>query len=162
MRRRWTARLVLTVVLAATAAVAAGGVALAVTPESSEFTGKTSQRLPVTFELVGATIFNFEPELKGHCTKRRSHKTTPAITTDAGRNVPIVNGAFSGSATNGKLNNGSEVVGTATDHVNGHFTSANAATGTYSVTFRFNANAPNGLAGYRCKTGQVRFTAERL
>jgi hypothetical protein len=137
--------------------------ALAVTPLVGQFTGKTSQKLPLTFQVFnsGATILNFQPEIIGGCTKGSAHKTTQAITTDAGRDIAILGGVFSAHAR-GKLHAGTTTVGTATDQVKGRFTSEHSVKGTYTVTFKFARNAPDGLAGYKCHTGTVKFTAHRV
>jgi hypothetical protein len=108
----------------------------------------------------GLRILNFEPVFQGKCTKPGSSATqSPLISTDAGRNIPITKGKFYAHATNGTLHAGSKTVGTARDQVHGKFKSRRRAAGTYTVTFTFNSSAPDGLAGFICKTGVVRWTA---
>jgi hypothetical protein len=142
--------------------------ALAVKPKAGTWTGPTSQSLPIsspalTFQVSagGKTIVNFEPTFEGRCTKSGSPPmTSPVITTDAGRNLPIKHSKFHASASNGRIHSGSVTLATASDQLHGKFTSKKTAKGTYSVTFKFNNNAAKyGLAGYTCKTGIVSWTA---
>jgi len=166
-----------TVVVVALVSAAA---ALAVKPKSGNWKGTTSQTFPnttisgpcpllsggpapVCFKVssAGSTIVDFEPAFEGSCTKAGSPpKQSPIITTDAGRNVPITNGKFHTSTTSARIHSGSVTLATASDQLHGKFTSKTKASGTYSVTFKFNNNAAKyGLAGYSCKTGTVSWTA---
>jgi hypothetical protein len=163
MRRTWALGAAVALLLLVAAATA-----LAVKPKAGTWTGTTSQSLPIpspalTFQVSsgGLTIVNFEPVFQGSCTKPGSPAmTSPVITTDAGRNVPITKSKFHASASNGKIHSGSVTLATASDQVHGKFTSKKKAKGTYSVTFKFNNNAAKyGLAGYTCKTGTVSWTA---
>lgn len=163
MRGKWTPA------LAVAATVLAGSAnALAARPKAGTWTGTTSQPLPIatpalTFRVSaeGATIVNFEPTFEGTCTKPGSPSmTSPVITTDAGRNIPIRRARFHATATNGRIHSGAVTLATASDRLRGRFISRKKAKGSYSVTFRFNNNAAKyGLAGYTCRTGTVRWTA---
>jgi hypothetical protein len=144
--------------------LALAAAALAATPKSGAWSGKTSQSLPVTFQVSrnGQQVLNFEAEFSGRCTKSGAPTVpSPDITTDAGRTLTIAHGTFSTTATNGKIHKGSKVYATASDKLSGRFTSSRTARGTYSVTFTFNSGAPEGLAGYHCTTGTVTWTATR-
>jgi hypothetical protein len=162
---RWTRILAASI---AALLVVGATVALAAKPKGGRWTGTTSQSLPITSAALNfqvsknrTTIVNFEPAFEGTCTKAGSAtQTSPVITTDAGRNLKIKNSKFQASATNGRIHSGSVTLATASDHLHGKFISKTKAKGTYSVTFKFNANATKyGLAGYTCKTGTVSWTA---
>ena len=163
MRGKWTPA------LAVAATVLAGATAaLAARPKAGTWTGMTSQSLTIgtpalTFRVSakGARIVNFEPTFEGTCTKPGSPAmTSPVITTDAGRNIPIKRGRFHATAKNGRIHSGAVTLATARDKLRGRFISRRKAKGSYSVTFKFNSNAAKfGLAGYTCRTGTVSWTA---
>jgi hypothetical protein len=158
MRRTW----VLSALIAALTLLGAT-VALAAKPKAGSWTGTTSQGQPVTFQVKhgGLTILNFEPEFVANCTLAGSAPmSSPMITTDAGRNIPIKHNKFFAHATNGRIYSGSVTLATASDQLHGKFISKHKAKGTYSATFKFNSNAARyGLANYTCKTGIVSWTA---
>lgn len=158
MRRTW----VLSALVAALTLLGATA-ALAVKPKGGSWTGTTSQGETVTFSVShnGLTIRNFEPMFLGNCTLSGSTPTSsPRITTDAGRNIPVKHNKFYAHATNGRIHAGTVTLATAKDQLHGKFISKRKAKGTYSATFKFNGNAaPYGLSNYTCKTGTVSWTA---
>ncbi len=120
---------------------------------------------PVCFQVSsgGSAVLNFEPAFDGTCTKAGSPSiTSPIITTDAGRNIPVTNGKFHGHVTNGRLHSGATTLGKSQDQVHGKFTSKTKASGTLTITYQFNNSTlaqQDGVAGYSCTTGKVTWTA---
>ncbi len=168
MTRTWASRVAVAALVGVFLLITAAA-AVAVKPKAGRWTGTTSQTLPITSpaltfqvakEGTSMSVLNFEPVFEGSCTKAGSPSiTSPIITTDAGRNIPISKKRkFFAEAKNGRLHSDSTTVGTSKDQVHGTFTSKKKASGTYSVTFQFDDSSVSrqfGVAGYSCKTGIV-------
>jgi hypothetical protein len=154
----WPSGLIVGLVLLLAGAAAAAAV------KAGEYSGSTSESLPLTFQVSSnrTEVLNFRPTFSGSCTKSGSPATTsPQITSDVGRDIAIKHGGFRAVGLNGKLQGGSTVYGKGTDSVTGSF-SGKTAKGTYSAQFTFNKSAPDGLAGYHCKTGTLTWTVKRV
>jgi len=132
--------------------------------KAGEYSGSTSESLPLTFQVSSnrTEVLNFRPTFTGSCTKSgAAAMTSPEITSDVGRDIAIKRSGFRALGLNGKLHSGSTVYGTGTDSVTGSF-SGKTAKGTYSAQFTFDKSAPDGLAGYHCKTGTLTWTVKRV
>jgi hypothetical protein len=144
--------------------LAGSAVAATINPRAGSYLGTTAQALPLSFGVTAGSrqVTNFEPTFTARCTKPGAPSvTTPKITTDAGRTIQIKHNGFNVQGLHGKVRSGTHVIATGTDMVTGKFVSATKAEGTYSVALAFNGSAPGGLAGYRCSTGKLNWTAER-
>jgi hypothetical protein len=152
--------------IAAALGLAVSGVAAAatVTVKAGTYTGSTQQSLPVSFKVSkgGLEVTNFEPTFTASCDKPGGPaKTTPQITTDAGRDITIKSGRFANRGLHGKLHSGGTVIATGTDRLTGSFGPGRTAHGTYSATLVFKRGAPDQLGGYHCRTGPLTWTASR-
>lgn len=150
-------------ILLATLAVLLVGAAVALAaPQSGKYSGKSTQTSPqpMSFKVTsnGKSVTDFSPTFLASCTKKSSASKRFSISTTGGATASIKHGSFTAKFSGSIANTKNKTLATAKGTIDGKFSNAHSAKGTYAIHFTFNSKA-GSLSGYKCVTGTVHWTA---
>ena len=154
-----SAMLGLALCTSALAALGAGSIKPGTWHGAATATGQPNGSVQFTVSSTTTTnVVGFAGSVFGNCTLNGSTRQIN-ISLDPTTTMAVSHKKF-GFHGNFNIRNGTVVIAKhVIGKISGKFVKSKAASGTMSFSWKFDANAPTGFSGARCKTGTVSWTA---